>query len=96
MAGSACSACAHDSETYCGDEHRTKGRCRGTSPDLLPAMELEDKIAFATGYCRESLDTNHGYAKEQVMNSELAKRQVVAAVASAAPATVGADEAWCG
>src|SRR6516162_3812635 len=25
-----------------------------------------------------NLDTNHGYAKEQVLNSELAKRQVVA------------------
>jgi hypothetical protein len=27
--------------------------------------------------CDQSIDTNHGYAKEQVVNSELAKRQVV-------------------
>ncbi len=29
------------------------------------------------GSSRESLDTNHGYAKEQVVNSELTKRQTV-------------------
>jgi hypothetical protein len=28
--------------------------------------------------CDQSIDTNHGYAKEQVVNSELAKRQAVA------------------
>ena len=37
------------------------------------------------------LDTNHGDAKEQVVNWELAKRQGVAAVASATPATGGAS-----
>lgn len=36
------------------------------------------KISFATGYFRRVLDTNHGSAKEQVVNAERAKRQVVA------------------
>jgi hypothetical protein len=52
----------------------------------MEAMELA-QIYFHRWNCQENsmrdwliplnLDTNHGYAKEQVVNSELAKRQVV-------------------
>src|SRR5260370_13361417 len=43
MAGSACSTYSQDTETHPGDYHRTKGRCSGTGPDLLRALELPRK-----------------------------------------------------
>jgi hypothetical protein len=57
-----------------------------TTGQGMEAMELA-QIYFQRWNCQENsirdwliplnLDTNHGYAKEQVVNSELAKRQVV-------------------
>jgi len=57
-----------------------------TTKPGLPAMELAQTY-FRRWNCQENamrdwliplhLDTNHGYAKEQVVNSELSKRQMV-------------------
>src|ERR1700680_504936 len=57
-----------------------------TTKPGLPAMELAQTY-FRRWTCQENairdwviplhLDTNHGYAKEQVVNSELSKRQMV-------------------
>src|SRR5947199_8974170 len=43
MAGNACCPRAPETETHSSDQHRTKGRCSGTGPDLLRAMELRGK-----------------------------------------------------
>lgn len=65
----------------------------------MEAMELA-QISFQRWNCQENsirdwliplnLDTNHGYAKEQVVNSELAKRKARVGGASPASGTPGA------
>jgi hypothetical protein len=66
----------------------------------MEAMELA-QIYFQRWNCQENsirdwliplnLDKNHGYAKEQVVNSELAKRKARVGGASAAFGAPGAD-----
>jgi len=70
-----------------------------TTGQGMEAMELA-QIYFQRWNCQENsmrdwliplnLDTNHGYAKEQVVNSELAKRKARVGGASTASATPGA------
>src|SRR5260370_25589600 len=78
MAGSACCACAQDNETHSGDEYRTQGRCSRIGPNFLRAMEPAWENIIRDWVLPLNLDTNHGYAKEQVVTVELAKRQAVA------------------
>ncbi len=49
----------------------------GTGPNLLQALEPAWENAIRDWLIPLNLDTNHGYAKEPVVNSELAKRQGV-------------------
>src|SRR5229473_8423736 len=77
MAGPACSGRSHhgktDSRHYDGPGHGSGG----TGPHLLQTLEPAWENAIRDWLIPLNLDTNHGYAKEPVVNSELAKRQGV-------------------
>src|SRR5215467_5209943 len=64
-------------ETYPGASYRQSRGSDRTCSDLLRTVELSGKQHARLVDPARVLDTNHGYAKEPVENSELAKRQEV-------------------
>jgi chromosome segregation ATPase len=78
MAGGSRAASSHDSETAAGDYERAWYGSGGTRSDLLSTLEPAWENAIRDWLIPLNLDTNHGYAKEHVVNSELVKRQGVA------------------
>jgi hypothetical protein len=90
MASVACASSSHSSTTHSGDYNGARRRNDGTGPDLLPTRGACQENSMRDWLIPLNLDTNHGYAKEQVVNSELAKRKARVGEASAASATPGA------
>jgi hypothetical protein len=77
VASSAYAACSHHAKTDSGDHNGPRdGRGRAGS-DLFPTRGACQENSIRDWLIPLNLDTNHGYAKEQVVNSELAKRQLV-------------------
>src|SRR6266699_4354467 len=77
VASHACAACAYQTKAHpCRDNGRGSRRSR-VSPHVLPAMGPVWENAIRDGLIPVNLDTNHGYAKERVVNSELVKRRTV-------------------
>src|SRR5260370_8068793 len=58
-------------------DHSCGSRRRRVSSNVLPAMDPAWENAIRDWLIALNLDTNHGYAKEPVVNSELVKRRKV-------------------
>src|SRR3989442_559924 len=77
VASHACAACAYQTKAHpCRDNGRGS-QCGGVSPNVLPTMDPVWENAIRDWLIPLNLDTNHGYAKERVVNSELVKQRAV-------------------
>ena len=77
MASHTCAACAYQAKAHPGRDYSGGSRRRRVSPHLLPTLDPVWENAIRDWLIPLNLDTNHGYAKEPVVNSELAKRRAV-------------------
>src|SRR5260221_1875434 len=73
----ACAACAYQPQAQPYRDNGGGSQCAGVSPNVLPAMDPAWENAIRDWLIPLNLDTNHGYAKEPVVNSELVKRRTV-------------------
>src|SRR5229473_340959 len=77
VASHACAACPYQTKAHPCRDNGGGSQCGGVSPNVLPAMDPVWENAIRDWLIPLNLDTNHGYAKERVVNSELVKRQTV-------------------
>src|SRR5260221_8047465 len=77
VASNACAACAYQTQAHPYRDNGGGSQCAGVSPNVLPAMDPAWENAIRDWLIPLNLDTNHGYAKEPVVNSELVKRRTV-------------------
>src|SRR5260370_23071324 len=68
---------AYQTKAHPRRDHSCGSRRRRVSSNVLPAMEPAWENAIRDWLIALNLDTNHGYAKEPVVNSELVKRRKV-------------------
>src|SRR5260370_27362505 len=77
VASHACAACNYQTKAHPRRDNGEGSQCGGVSPNVLPAMDPVWENAIRDWLIPLNLDTNHGYAKEAVVNSELVKRRTV-------------------
>src|SRR5260370_22113694 len=77
VASHACAACNYQTKAHPRRDNGEGSQCGGVSPNVLPAMDPVWENAIRDWLIPLNLDTNHGYAKEGVVNSELVKRRTV-------------------
>src|SRR5258707_3718622 len=77
VASHACAACAYQTQAHPYRDNGGGSQCAGVSPNVLPAIDPAWENAIRDWLIPLNLDTNHGYAKEPVVNSELVKRRKV-------------------
>src|SRR5260370_26330378 len=77
VASHACAACTYQTKAHPCRDNGGRSQCGGVSPNVLPAMDTVWENAIRDWLIPLNLDTNHGYAKERVVNSELVKRRTV-------------------
>src|SRR5713226_6164444 len=77
VAGHAGAACADQTQAHPGRDDSSGSRCGGVSAHLLSTVDPVWENAIRDWLIPLNLDTNHGYAKEPVVNSELVKRRTV-------------------
>src|SRR6266699_1077033 len=77
VASHACAARAYQTKAHPRRDNGEGSQCGGVSPNLLPAMDPVWENAIRDWLIPLNLDTNHGYAKEPVVNSELVKQRTV-------------------
>jgi hypothetical protein len=73
----ACTACADQTKAHPRRDNGGGSQCGGVSPHVLPTMDPAWEHAIRDWLIPLTLATNHGYAKEPVVNSELVKRRTV-------------------
>src|SRR5258706_9463999 len=77
VASHTCATCGNPPKAHPRRDHGGGSRCSGVGAHLLPTVDPVWENAIRDWLIPLNLDTNHGYAKEPVVNSELAKRRAV-------------------
>src|SRR6266849_8388205 len=77
VASHACAACNYQTKAHPRRDNGEGSQCGGVSPNVLPAMDPVWENAIRDWLIPLNLDTNHGYAKEPVVNSELVKQRTI-------------------